>query len=202
VVSEELQRAEAARMSTCPIVGCIEPLFAWLVVIHSARDTLRERALYRALSSKRQELVMISVHRIEVGPPSELGVARHQPICADTRGALKFVFAIAAIIALGAGTQAKAAGAYTATQAASGATVYTQSCAQCHGANLQGDSGPPLSGPTFSQAYGTSTAAQLYDFISHQMPLNAPGSLSQQQYLDVAAYMLSRNGIQSRRAAI
>ena len=46
----------------------------------------------------------------------------------------------------------------------------------------------------FRQAYGAGTAAQLYDFISRQMPQNTPGSLSQRQYLDVTAYILSRNG--------
>jgi arylsulfatase A-like enzyme len=39
------------------------------------------------------------------------------------------------------------------------------------------------------------TAAQLYDFISHQTPQDKPGTLSQQQYLDVTAYILSRNGL-------
>jgi PQQ-dependent dehydrogenase (methanol/ethanol family) len=43
-------------------------------------------------------------------------------------------------------------------------------------------------------AYGAGTAAQLYDFISRQMPQDKPGTLSQQQYLDATAYVLSRNG--------
>jgi PQQ-dependent dehydrogenase (methanol/ethanol family) len=46
-------------------------------------------------------------------------------------------------------------------------------------------------------AYGGGTAAQLYDFISRQMPQNNPASLSRQQYLDVTAYVLSRNGFPS-----
>jgi alcohol dehydrogenase (cytochrome c) len=103
--------------------------------------------------------------------------------------------AIAFLAAYPAGVQAKSSGGYTTAQASHGATVYTQYCTQCHGANLQGESGTPLTGPTLSQAYGGGTAAQLYDFISRQMPQNAPGSLSQQQYLDVTAYVLSRNGL-------
>jgi alcohol dehydrogenase (cytochrome c) len=83
---------------------------------------------------------------------------------------------------------------YSSGQAARGATVYTQYCAQCHGATLQGESGPPLTGPTFTHSYGGGTAAQLYDFISRQMPQDAPGSLTQTQYLDVTAYALSQNG--------
>jgi alcohol dehydrogenase (cytochrome c) len=90
---------------------------------------------------------------------------------------------------------AKSSGSYTTAQAARGAGVYNQYCSNCHGANLQGESAPPLTGETLQQAYGAGTAAQLYDFISRQMPQDKPGSLSQQQYLDVTAHILSRNGI-------
>jgi mono/diheme cytochrome c family protein len=62
--------------------------------------------------------------------------------------------------------QAQPSGAYTTAQASLGASVYAQRCSVCHGANLQGKSGTPLTGPTFSQAYGSGTAAQLYDFLS------------------------------------
>ncbi|HEY3653921.1 MAG TPA: PQQ-binding-like beta-propeller repeat protein [Steroidobacteraceae bacterium] len=93
-----------------------------------------------------------------------------------------------------AGVQAKSNGDYTGAQASRGATLYTQYCAQCHGANLQGESGPALTGQILRAAYGAGTAAQLYDFISRQMPQDKPGTLSQQQYLDATAYVLSRNG--------
>jgi alcohol dehydrogenase (cytochrome c) len=101
-----------------------------------------------------------------------------------------------------AGIQAKSSGSYSTAQAARGATVYTQYCTQCHGANLQGESGPALSGQVLRQAYGAGTAAQLYDFISRQMPQNSPGSLSQEQYLNVTAYILSRNGFPSGSAPL
>ena len=91
---------------------------------------------------------------------------------------------------------------YTSAQAARGASVYAQSCASCHGPSLQGEAGPPLIGQTVKTAYGTGTAAQLYDFISRQMPQDAPGSLSQRQYLDVTAYILSRNGIPAGNRAL
>src|SRR5580704_3632413 len=106
-------------------------------------------------------------------------------------------------LALGAlGAEAKSPGAYTNEQASRGAAVYTQNCVQCHGANLQGEAGTPLMGRTFLQAYGAGTAAQLYDFLSRQMPLNAPGSLSQQQYLDVTAFILARNGLSPGEAPL
>jgi alcohol dehydrogenase (cytochrome c) len=108
---------------------------------------------------------------------------------------LVLLVVIALVAVSPADVRAKSSGSYTSAQAARGATVYTQYCMNCHGANLQGESAPPLTGETLQQAYGAGTAAQLYDFISRQMPQDKPGSLSQQQYLDVTAYILSRNGI-------
>lgn len=98
--------------------------------------------------------------------------------------------------------QLKPNGGYTSAQASRGASVYVQYCAQCHGASLQGESGPPLAGQVLRAAYGSGTAAQLYDFISRQMPLNKPGSLKQWEYLDVTAYILSRNGIAAGTTAL
>lgn len=87
---------------------------------------------------------------------------------------------------------AQASTNYTASQASSGAIVYAQSCSQCHGANLQGQSGPTLKGSSFNVAY--SRASALYNFIRTQMPANAPGSLSAAQYQDVTAFILQQNG--------
>ncbi len=112
--------------------------------------------------------------------------------------AVSAVSAVSAVnTASAASAQAKMVGGYTSAQASHGATVYTQYCVQCHGGHLQGESAPALSGQTLHSAYGGGTAAQLYDFISRQMPQNAPGTLSQAQYLDVTAYILSRNGFPS-----
>jgi PQQ-dependent dehydrogenase (methanol/ethanol family) len=116
---------------------------------------------------------------------------------------MRFGLLVIVLIAVSmASVDAKAAASYTSAQATQGATVYSQHCAQCHGANLQGESGTPLTGATFSQAYGAGTAAQLYDFLSRQMPQDAPGTLKQQQYLDVTAYILSRNGLPAGNAAL
>ncbi len=102
-------------------------------------------------------------------------------------GIVAFVLAVAGL-AISRGAQAQ----YTAAQATAGATVYAQSCAQCHGANLQGQSGPRLLGSSFINAYPT--PEQLYDFIHRQMPANAPGSLSAAEYAEVTAFLLQKNG--------
>ena len=101
-----------------------------------------------------------------------------------------------------ASAPAKAGGGYTDAQATRGATVYSQSCLQCHGSNLEGESGPALSGQALKSAYGSGTAEPLYDFLSRQMPQDAPGSLSQDQYLDVTAYILSKNGFPAGTKAL
>ena len=109
--------------------------------------------------------------------------------------ALGGITAIAILMLAGTLSAATGPGHYTRAQAASGAAVYSATCQQCHGVNLQGQSGPPLVGAAFHQYVGKSgTAASLFDFISKQMPADKPGSLTQQQYLDVTAFLLSRNG--------
>ncbi|HEX4152243.1 MAG TPA: PQQ-binding-like beta-propeller repeat protein [Steroidobacteraceae bacterium] len=109
---------------------------------------------------------------------------------------------VLAVLISPVGAWAASAAGFTAAQVSAGATVYTQFCAQCHGAHLEGESGPPLSGDTFRALYGQGTAAQLYDFVSRQMPQNAPGSLKQSQYLDVTAYLLSGNGMKAGSAPL
>jgi alcohol dehydrogenase (cytochrome c) len=77
-------------------------------------------------------------------------------------------------------------------QVAAGQQVYTTHCESCHGASLEGVSGPPLTQSTISR-FGD--AQQLEGFIAQLMPQNAPGSLSQQQYYDVTAFILSKDGL-------
>jgi len=90
-------------------------------------------------------------------------------------------------------------GDYTEAQTNKGAQIYSRFCSSCHGANLQGRAGPALAGQAFAKSLSFSkmSATQLYHFISSQMPANNPGSLSQDQYEKVLAYVLSKNGYPS-----
>jgi alcohol dehydrogenase (cytochrome c) len=116
-------------------------------------------------------------------------------VLGSARGTVVTGLAAITMLLLAATAEAASPGSYTPAQATSGATVYSATCQQCHGARLQGQSGPALIGPTFRTYIGKSgTAATLYDFISRQMPADKPGSLTQQQYLDVTAFLLNRNG--------
>lgn len=115
-----------------------------------------------------------------------------EPIVSVGHGA----YTLLVLLALLSSARAAATpGAYTEAQATKGGSVYAQYCAQCHCASLEGEAGPALTGQTFVAVYGTGTAAQLYDFISRQMPLNAPASLTSSKYLDVTALVLARNGM-------
>jgi mono/diheme cytochrome c family protein len=85
---------------------------------------------------------------------------------------------------------------YAAAQAASGGKTYTSSCAQCHGENLEGGVGPALRGPNLVRLAKKTklTVGDFFQFLALQMPLNAPASLSHDQYAGVMAYILKRNG--------
>jgi thiosulfate dehydrogenase len=76
---------------------------------------------------------------------------------------------------------------------ARGRVTYASSCAACHGADGSGGTfprAPALWGP-HSYSIGASMARteRAAAFIRHNMPFNAPGSLSDQQAWDVAAYI-------------
>jgi thiosulfate dehydrogenase len=73
-----------------------------------------------------------------------------------------------------------------------GELIYRTRCISCHGAN--GDGGPagaapPLWGP-YSFNSGAGMNRKMAAFVRAVMPLNAPGSLSDQQATDVAAFVL------------
>jgi alcohol dehydrogenase (cytochrome c) len=97
-----------------------------------------------------------------------------------------------------------ATGGYTAAQSAQGASIFSADCASCHNQNLSGGAGPALVGAAFRTSLNSNykTAAALYGFISKQMPLSAPGSLSTSNYLAVTAYIIQKNGFGAGSTAL
>jgi mono/diheme cytochrome c family protein len=95
-------------------------------------------------------------------------------------------------------------GYYTKAEAQAGKTDYDKNCASCHNGDLSGNSGPALAGPKFESylKFTKITPPQLLDFITSQMPANAPGSLSKAQYNDIFAYILSYDHYPSGSASI
>lgn len=94
--------------------------------------------------------------------------------------------------------------------AATGAVVYAQKCAACHGPQGEGiDKNPRLIGrePAAGFAFAGDVkavktignywpyATTLYDYIHRAMPFVAPGSLTPDETYGVVAFLLSENGI-------
>ena len=81
------------------------------------------------------------------------------------------------------------------SQVQRGADVYAANCAVCHGANLDGGAGPPLTEPGLHNRYAT--ALVLYQNVKITMPLggDGPGSLSDADYLAAVAFILNARGV-------
>lgn len=92
-------------------------------------------------------------------------------------------------------------------QVAQGRVLYGENCASCHGDSGEGDRGPrvvglaqgalPLDPPATREVRKTRfvTVADVATFVVSNMPPDAPGSLSQEQYLAILAFDLKANGI-------
>jgi len=90
------------------------------------------------------------------------------------------------------------AGAYTAAQAAAGRTTYQAQCASCHLPDLKGSGdAAPLAGAEFMGGWGRRTTRELLSFMQLTMPPTRPGGLSQEEYVNVAAFILQSNGAQA-----
>jgi mono/diheme cytochrome c family protein len=81
-------------------------------------------------------------------------------------------------------------GVYSSAQAGRGEALYRARCRSCHGAALEGASGPPLTGEAFVRVWSTGPLADLVDKIQHTMPEAQPGSLSRTQATDLVAAIL------------
>ena len=84
--------------------------------------------------------------------------------------------------------------AFTAEQAEAGLASYTQSCAACHGADLRTLPTAPLQGNEFIAKWRTRSTNDLLAQLRTTMPPESPGSLGEDAYLGVMAYILQRNG--------
>jgi mono/diheme cytochrome c family protein len=133
--------------------------------------------------------------------------AGFKPFTADEIKALRTpeltsaaVYALRAGIA-GGSAPASAAGAtapvsFTAEQVTHGSDIYADRCVQCHGDTLDNGEfgGAPLNGSYFKKHWGEGSVAGLIGFMKAKMPPDRPGSLTDQSYADLAAFLLDANG--------
>jgi len=77
------------------------------------------------------------------------------------------------------------AGHYTKEQAEMGETVFLQNCSGCHGYTM------------IDVVKGFSNMDQFYSLISLTMPWEDAGSLADDDYLSIVAYLLRENDVES-----
>jgi mono/diheme cytochrome c family protein len=85
---------------------------------------------------------------------------------------------------------------FTAAQAAEGRQAYLTSCSGCHGVDLEGGPSPLGAPPLVAGALDewlAKSPAELFRYISTQMPAMSPASLEPDTYAAILAYILSRN---------
>ena len=118
--------------------------------------------------------------------------------------ALSVPLAASLLAPLATWAQAPKPAIYTDAQASAGATIYAQSCAACHGSQLEGVAAPALKGPAFGDMANAQslTADALLDVISNTMPQSDPGSLKPEEFAAVTAYILQQNGYPAGTTAL
>lgn len=85
-------------------------------------------------------------------------------------------------------------GVYTEQQAARGEVAFSANCARCHGQQLEGANGKPLVGEVFWRDFQARTVEYLLTYMSKNMPNGTgAGSLLPAMYVDLTAFILSRN---------
>jgi cytochrome c len=94
-----------------------------------------------------------------------------------------------------------------AEQVAQGQKLYGEHCADCHGASGEGAKAPavvgldkgalPLDPPPKAEVRKSEfkTVADIAAFVGKNMPADAPGTLTAEQYYSILAFDLKANGI-------
>ncbi len=80
------------------------------------------------------------------------------------------------------------AGVYTAQQAVAGKEVFVAQCTGCH-------TSASHTGPAFAIKWMGRPLSELFGYVSERMPKATPGSLSEDEYVMVIAYVLKINGM-------
>jgi cytochrome c len=90
-------------------------------------------------------------------------------------------------------TRSVQSGVYTLEQAERGKAVFEEICATCHEPADFDDGG-------YMSSWSGQTANDMIEEIRATMPEDNPGSLKRKEYVDVAAYFFSLNGLPAGEA--
>jgi len=108
---------------------------------------------------------------------------------------------VLSLSALCAGAQTSAGrtiwdGVYAEAQAQRGADIYHANCELCHAADMHGGPGTRgVVGLAFQYLWKDKTLGELFEAMRTKMPPGQPGSLSDQEYIDVLSAILRGNGL-------
>jgi mono/diheme cytochrome c family protein len=84
---------------------------------------------------------------------------------------------------------------FTEAQASRGEAVYQRSCLECH-EKLE------YTGADFRTKWNGKPVFDLFDLVRSTMPDEKPGTLSNQEYIDVVGYMMKLNGVPAGSTAL
>jgi mono/diheme cytochrome c family protein len=117
------------------------------------------------------------------------------------------VLGVAVVASLGAGHVTRAHASATqngpppvseragvSEQAKRGEATYLDECGRCHSETLSGtEFGPALVGHEFVRGWTGKSVGDMFVRVRDTMPVDSPGRLTAQQYVDVIAYILREN---------
>ena len=106
----------------------------------------------------------------------------------------------AGMLVLTASVGVQPARAFPPDQVTRGEGVWNRVCAECHGPDSTNLDAPLLLQPDSLRRFPHAAAA--FKFVSESMPSETPGSLTQEEYWDVIAFLLANNGIGERDAPL
>src|SRR5688500_10760637 len=108
---------------------------------------------------------------------------------------LAILLLIMSVYAFGQAGQSVLQGVYTDAQAMRGEAGYEDNCAYCHRDNLDGSGSPSLFGDRFLDNWREENLDVLYKYIRTEMPRGEGGSLTDEVYIDIIAYILKLNSL-------
>src|SRR6202166_1302537 len=105
------------------------------------------------------------------------------------------IVALGLSIAMATAQQTTRTGPFTAEQAAAGRAIYKATCSKCHLPDMKGTfEAPPLTGANFMNMWRNRPTSDLFSRIRNTMPISNPGSLSDQDAVNLVAFILQANG--------
>lgn len=92
------------------------------------------------------------------------------------------------------------AAAFPPDQVARGEEIWNNVCARCHAAGSDNPDAPKLLEPPPIKSFRS--AAAMFQYVRESMPYDEPGTLREEQYWDLIAFILGHKGVPSGDAPL